>query len=85
VVLHVDTERRRIALGLRRPPVESPWLTPAVLSIARVIDRDRQFEDLPILADALEDAGCVDAALLNYLRGPGPHVRDCWAAGLVPD
>jgi small subunit ribosomal protein S1 len=85
VVLHVDAERKRIWLGLRRLPVEASWLTPAVLSVARVIDREGQVEDLPILADALEEAGCVDAALLNYLRGPGPHVRDCCAVGLVPD
>jgi hypothetical protein len=30
-----------------------------------------------VLADALEDAGCTDAALLEHLRGPGPHVRGC--------
>jgi hypothetical protein len=40
---------------------------------------DRAFKRLPILADALEDAGCADADLLGHLRGPGPHVRGCWA------
>jgi hypothetical protein len=35
------------------------------------------------LADALEDAGCTDAELLGHLRGPGPHVRGCWAVDLV--
>ena len=34
---------------------------------------------LPILADALEDAGCGDVDILAHLRGPGPHVRGCWA------
>ena len=38
---------------------------------------------LAVLADALEDAGCTDAALLGHLRGPGPHVRGCWAVDLV--
>jgi hypothetical protein len=31
-----------------------------------------------VLADALEEAGCADAGILNHLRGPGPHVRGCW-------
>jgi hypothetical protein len=38
---------------------------------------------LALLADALEDAGCTDAGLLGHLRGPGPHVRGCWAVDLV--
>jgi hypothetical protein len=39
------------------------------------LDRDR----LLVLADALEDGGCADAAVLEHLRSPGPHVRGCWA------
>jgi hypothetical protein len=38
---------------------------------------------LALLADALEDTGCTDADLLGHLRGPGPHVRGCWALDLV--
>jgi hypothetical protein len=38
---------------------------------------------LALLADALEDAGCGEAELLAHLRGPGPHVRGCWALDLV--
>jgi hypothetical protein len=38
---------------------------------------------LAVLADALEDAGCTDAAILGHLRGPGPHVRGCWALDLI--
>jgi hypothetical protein len=34
---------------------------------------------LAVLADALTDAGCTDTVLLDHLRGPGPHVRGCWA------
>jgi hypothetical protein len=33
---------------------------------------------LAVLADAVEEAGCMDAELLGHLRGPGPHVRGCW-------
>jgi hypothetical protein len=38
---------------------------------------------LAVLADALEDAGCTDAELPGRLRGPGPHVRGCWAVDFV--
>jgi hypothetical protein len=38
---------------------------------------------LAILADAMEDAGCTNAALLGHLRGPGPHVRACWAVDVL--
>jgi hypothetical protein len=38
---------------------------------------------LALVADALEDAGCTDAELLGHLRGPGPHVRGCWALDLI--
>jgi hypothetical protein len=38
---------------------------------------------LAVLADALEEAGCADAAILSHLRGPGPHVRGCWAVDLL--
>ena len=39
-------------------------------------------ERLALLADALEDAGCDSAEVLGHLRGPGPHVRGCWALDL---
>jgi hypothetical protein len=38
---------------------------------------------LGVLADALEEAGWTEEALLEHLRDPGPHVRGCWAVGLV--
>jgi hypothetical protein len=38
---------------------------------------------MPILADALEEAGCTDAAILGHCRGPGPHVRGCWVVDLL--
>jgi hypothetical protein len=38
---------------------------------------------LAILSDALEEAGCTDAAILSHLRSPGPHVRGCWALDLI--
>lgn len=38
---------------------------------------------LAVLSDALEEAGCTDAALLEHLRGEGPHWRGCWAVDAV--
>lgn len=52
-------------------------LSPTVTSLCRAID-DGDDSVLPILADALEDAGCEDTSVLQHLRGPGPHVRGCW-------
>jgi hypothetical protein len=46
---------------------------------------ERAFDHLPILADALEEAGCTNADILNHLRGPGPHVRGCWVVDLLLD
>jgi len=51
--------------------------------LADGIQADQAFERLPILADALEDAGGSDADLLAHLREPGRHVRGCWALDLV--
>ncbi len=67
-----------------RPVVANPaWLTPTVVSIASAIYAERAFDRLPILADALEEAGCADADLLLHGRQPGEHVRGCWAVDLV--
>ncbi|WP_149112072.1 hypothetical protein [Limnoglobus roseus] len=62
-----------------RPIAFSPaWLTPAAVGLAEAIYADRAFDRLPILADALQDAGCEDVDVLSHCRGDGPHVRGCW-------
>ena len=43
----------------------------------------RDFTAMPILADALQDAGCEHAEILDHCRGPGPHVRGCWVVDHV--
>jgi hypothetical protein len=43
----------------------------------------RHFSPMPILADALQDAGCDNPDVLDHCRGPGPHVRGCWVVDLV--
>jgi hypothetical protein len=63
--------------------VEPGWLTPTVTELARGIYEGRAFDRLPILADALQDAGCDHADVLGHCRGSGPHVRGCWVVDLV--
>jgi hypothetical protein len=59
------------------------WDGGTLVQMAQVIYDEHHFGDLPVLADALEDAGCADEALLGHLRGPGPHARGCWALDLL--
>jgi hypothetical protein len=67
-----------------RPATLDPsWLTPTVTALARQMYESRDFGAMPILADALQDAGCDSAAILDHCRGPGPHVRGCWVVDLV--
>jgi hypothetical protein len=67
-----------------RPVIIDPsWLTPNVIRLAHAIYDDRDFDGLPILSDALEEAGCQDSDLLGHCRGPGPHVRGCWVIDLL--
>ena len=63
--------------------LDSCWLTPQAVVLAQAIYDDRAFDRLPILADALEEAGCTDADTLAHCRGPGPHVRGCWVVDLL--
>ena len=62
---------------------DSRWQTETVVSLAGGIYADRAFDRMPILADALEDAGCDNADVLTHCRGSGPHVRGCWVVDLV--
>jgi hypothetical protein len=62
---------------------EAAWRTPAVVALARSVYAERRFEELPVLAAALEEARADDAELLAHLRGPGPHMSGCWALDLV--
>lgn len=66
--------------------IDPEWLIrndATVRKIAQQIYSDRSFGDLPILADALIDAGCHDEEVLNHCRQTGGHVRGCWALDLL--
>jgi len=59
------------------------WHTATVTSLAEAIYADRAFDRLPILADALEDAGCTNRDILDHCRQPGEHTRGCWVVDLA--
>jgi hypothetical protein len=54
------------------------WLTPRVVSLARTVYDGGTFEQLPALAEALQEAGCGEPDFLSHCRGLGQHVRGCW-------
>jgi hypothetical protein len=59
------------------------WNGETVRRLAQMIKEKRAFDHLPILADALEEAGCTNVDILNHCRAPGPHRRECWALDLL--
>ena len=59
------------------------WRTADAKALARAVDRTRNFEALPILADALQEAGCEDERVLAHCRGPHAHVAGCWVVDMV--
>lgn len=80
-----QTDLLREILGnpLRPVAFDRSWRTEAAVALARGVHVDRAFDRLPVLADALEDAGCADADLLGHCRGMGSHLRGCWAVDQV--
>ncbi len=87
-----DSHARVVALfreifgsRLLHPVAFSPgWRTSDVMLLAQRIYDAREFGAMPILADALQDAGCDSDDILNHLRdATAPHVRGCWALDLV--
>jgi hypothetical protein len=63
--------------------VDASWKTPTVQSIAEAIYPTDDFTRMPILADALEDAGCTDTGMLEHCRKKGEHMRGCWVVDLL--
>jgi hypothetical protein len=67
-----------------RPAAFDPhWRTADVLGLAHGIYEDRAFNRLPLLADALMDAGCADDQVIGHCRLEGPHARGCWVVDLA--
>src|SRR5262249_30299121 len=86
-----DAPARRCQVALLRDIVGNPfrsvavdlWNGATVVHLALAIYDDRAFDRLPILAAALEAAGCTDQDILAHCRGGGEHVRGCWVVDLL--
>ena len=78
-----DFVREIFGNPFRRVAFDPAWNTVTATSLAQAIYDDRAFDRLPILADALEDAGCTNRDILDHCRLPGEHVRGCWVVDLV--
>jgi hypothetical protein len=62
---------------------DAKWRTSTALALAEQMYGTREFSAMPILADALQDAGCDNEGILEHCRWLGPHVRGCWVVDLV--
>jgi hypothetical protein len=58
-------------------PALRAWKDGLLVALAQSIYDEKRFGDLPILADALEEAGSTED-LLAHCRDGGDHVRGCW-------
>jgi len=66
--------------------VEPSWLAwngGTITKLAQAINSERTFDRLPILADALEDAGCTNHNILQHCRQSGKHGNGCWVVDLI--
>ena len=67
----------------RPPPERGDWLTPAIRALADGIYAERGFDRTPLLADALEAAGCMHRGLIEHCRSGREHARGCWVVDLL--
>ncbi|WP_246523280.1 hypothetical protein [Gemmata palustris] len=71
-------------LPFRPVVISSAWRTSTVVALAAQMYESREFGAMPILADAIQDAGCDSEDVLSHCRDAGaPHVRGCWVVDLV--
>lgn len=78
-----DVIRDVIGNPFRSRSFNRQWRTADTLGLARGIYGDRAFDRMPLLADALMDAGCDNERIISHCRSGGPHVRGCWVVDLV--
>ena len=78
-----DAIRELFGNPFRPVDLNPRWLTSTVIGIAESIDRHAQYHNMPILADALEDAGCDNPDILTHCRNALFHARGCWVLDLL--
>jgi hypothetical protein len=81
--IKVESVTWRYSYSTEAPARWLAWNENTVPRLAQTIYDERAFDRLPILADALEEAGCTDTAILDHCRQPGEHYRGCWAVDLL--
>lgn len=59
------------------------WQKGTVVRLARLIYEENQFSSMPVLADALEDAGCTNSDILSHMRSQELHVKGCHVLDLL--
>jgi hypothetical protein len=74
---------RDIFNPFRSTTFDPQWRTSTALALAQYAYDSGDFSAMPILADALQDAGCGDDEVLNHCRGEFPHVRGCWVLDAI--
>ena len=57
--------------------------TQTILQLAQSMYADRDFIAMPILGDALEEAGCSNEEILRHCRSNQEHYRGCWVVDLI--
>ncbi|HVK19346.1 MAG TPA: hypothetical protein VM533_20600 [Fimbriiglobus sp.] len=80
---HLPLLRCIVGNPFRPVACDPSWRTSTAVGLADAIYSERSFDRLPILADALEEAGCTHPDVLAHCRGDGPHARGCWVVDLI--
>jgi hypothetical protein len=83
---HADLLRDIIGNPFHRVKLDPTWATwngGTAVRLAEAMYRDNRFDAMPVLGDALEEAGCTDAAILAHCRQLDGHVRGCWVVDLL--
>lgn len=81
--VQADLLRDLFGNPFRMVAINNRWRTSDVIGLAKAIEAERAFERMPILADALMDAGCEEERLIAHCRSDELHVRGCWALDLL--
>ena len=63
--------------------IDPAWRTSVVVALASAMNESGDFSAVPLLADALQDAGCDEEYILRQCRSPGPHVRGNWVVEML--
>ncbi len=77
-VMRIGNTRIRVGWDFVVEPSWLHWEAGIVVALARRVRDEGDHAAMPILADALEDVGCTESGILEHMRGPRPHVRECW-------